>query len=240
MRTADIPKIRELPLFSDMDQQTFDSLVRGAYVQNFPPQVDLITEGDSPDFLQVVIEGGVELFASWDGRETVMATVHPVSTFILAATMKDVPYLMSGRTIAKSRVMLLPSRDVRLAFDTDNSFARAVVTELAECYRAVVRNSKDLRLRSSVERLANYLIRHAGRADRDGRYDLNIGKRRLASYLNMTPENLSRGIKLLQGNGVRIDGSCVHITDADALAKFAKPATLIDGPAEEMSPEQWI
>ena len=131
MRTVDIPKTRELPLFADMDQQTFDPLVPGAYVQNFPPQVELITEGDSPDFLHVVIEGGVELFASWDGRETVMATVHPVSTFILAATMKDAPYLMSGRTIAKSRVMLVPSRDVRLAFDADSSFARAVVTELA-------------------------------------------------------------------------------------------------------------
>lgn len=232
MRSVDLPIIRALPLFADMAQDNFELLVRGAYVQNFPPQVELVTEGDSCDFLHIVIDGSVELFAAWDGRETVMATVHPVSTFILAATMKDAPYLMSGRTIEKSRVVLLPSQNVRAMFDADKIFAHAVVTELAECYRAVVRNSKNLRLRSSVQRLANYLIRHSNNADKDGRYDLNIEKRRLASYLNMTPENLSRSIKILRDNGVRIDGSRVHITNADALAGFAKPSGLIDGPLE--------
>lgn len=232
MRPVDLPIIRALPLFADMAQENFELLVPGAYVQNFPPQVELITEGDPCDFLHIVIDGSVELFATWDGRETVMATVHPVSTFILAATMKDAPYLMSGRTIEKSRVMLLPSQNVRAMFDADKNFAHAVVTELAECYRAVVRNSKNLRLRSSVQRLANYLIRHGSNADQDGRYDLNIEKRRLASYLNMTPENLSRAIKILRNNGVSIDGPLVHITDADALEKFAKPSGLIDGPLE--------
>lgn len=176
---------------------SFERSLRGAYVQNFPPQGELISEGDSCDFLHVVIEGSVELFASWNGRETVMATIHPVSTFILAATSKDAPYLMSGRTLGKSRVILLPSQDVRSVFGTDNQFARAVVNELAECYRSVVRNSKDLRLRTSVERLVNYLLRNG----KNGPFDFNMEKRRLGSYLNMTPENLSRAIKILQSNG---------------------------------------
>lgn len=235
MRAIDIPKIRALPLFADMAQENFEKLVRGAYVQNFPPQVELITEGEVCDFLHVVIEGSVELFASWNGRETVMATIHPVSTFILAATVKDASYLMSGRTIEKSHVMLLPSHDVRAAFDADSFFARAVVVELAECYRAVVRNSKNLRLRTSVERLANYLIRKNSMAEKDGHFDLNIEKRRLASYLNMTPENLSRAIKILKSNGVEINSSSVHITDAKALAKLAKPTVLIDGPLEQQA-----
>ena len=229
MRIADIPKIRELELFSDMAEDNFETLVRGAYVQNFPPQIELITEGEHSDFLHIVIDGSVELFASWEGRETVMETVHPVSTFILAATIKDAPYLMSGRTIEKSRVMLLPSQDVRSVFAVDHLFARAVVAELAMCYRAVVRNSKNLRLRTSVERLANYLIRQSNEADAKSRFDLKIEKRRLASYLNMTPENLSRAFKVLQERGIQVDGSSVQITDADALFKFAKPTSLIDG-----------
>ncbi|MFT7596567.1 MAG: CRP/FNR family transcriptional activator FtrB [Paracoccaceae bacterium] len=228
MRPADLPKIRALPLFADVKQENFETLVRGAYVQNFPPQVELISEGDSCDFLHVVIEGSVELFASWNGRETVMATIHPVSMFILAATIKDAPYLMSGRTLEKSRVILLPSQDVRSVFGKDNQFARAVVTELAECYRSVVRNSKDLRLRTSVERLANYVLRNG----KNGPFDLSMEKRRLASYLNMTPENLSRAIKILQSNGVQIDASRVQIVDAVALTNFAKPTVLIDGPMD--------
>lgn len=219
--------VRDLALFADMDQVNFDSLMRGSYVQNFPPRIDLITEGDSPDFLHVVVSGAVDLFSSWNGRETSMATVRPVSTFILAATIKDAPYLMSARTLEKSRIILLPSEDVRQVFEKDGAFARAIVTELSQCYRAVVKNTKDLKLRTSLERLANYLLRQMGRTGSSA-FDLLMEKRRLASFLGMTPENLSRAFKGLEPYGVRVDGNHIKITDTEELMRFAKPSPLID------------
>ncbi len=60
-----------------MDDAHFDMLTRGAYVQNFPPAIELIAEGEPSDFLFVVIEGSVELFANWNERETTMATIRP-------------------------------------------------------------------------------------------------------------------------------------------------------------------
>lgn len=228
MPIHDLPEIRALPLFEDMAQESFDALVRGAYVQTFPPQVELITEGDRSDFLHVVISGSVELFASWNRRNTTMATVRPISTFILAATIKDAPYLMSARTMEKSRVVLIPSMDVRDVFETDSEFARAVVTELAQCYRSVIKNTKNLKLRSSIERLANFLIRGHETNGHALEYDLNLEKRRLASFLGMTSENLSRAIKALRPYGVEIDGQKVRITDLDDLRKLAKPSPLID------------
>lgn len=220
-------EVRDLALFADMDQVNFESLMRGSYVQNFPPRIDLITEGDSPDFLHVVVSGAVDLFSSWNGRETSMATVRPVSTFILAATIKDAPYLMSARTLEKSRIILLPSEDVRQVFEKDGAFARAIVTELSQCYRAVVKNTKDLKLRTSLERLANYLLRQMGRTGSSA-FDLLMEKRRLASFLGMSPENLSRAFKGLEPYGVRVDGNHIKITDTEELMRFAKPSPLID------------
>ena len=133
-----------------------------------PPQIDLIAEGEPSDFLHVVIAGSVELYSGWNGRETSLATVRPVSTFILAATIRNAPYLMSARTLEKSRIALIPSQDVRAVFDLDGNFARAIVTELAQCYRSVVKTTKDLKLRTSLERLANYLLREQKRAERRG------------------------------------------------------------------------
>ena len=230
MRTTDITEVRKLPLFRGMTDENFDTLTRGGYVQTFPPQVELITEGDPSDFLHIVTDGSVELFASWNDRETMMATVRPLSTFILAATIKDAPYLMSARTLEKSRLVLLPSLDVRSAFDADNNFARAVVTELAQCYRAVIKNSKNIKLRTSIERLANYLIRQQAYNDGAEEFELRIEKRRLASYLGMTPENLSRAIKALRSYGVAMNGSRVTISDPRDLAALAKPSPLIDDP----------
>lgn len=45
--------IRKLNLFSQMADEAFTSLMRGAYVQNFPAQIELITEGEPSDFLHV-------------------------------------------------------------------------------------------------------------------------------------------------------------------------------------------
>jgi CRP/FNR family transcriptional activator FtrB len=221
-------EIRTLNLFSGMADENFEALFRGAYVQNFPPMIDLIAEGDPSDFLHVVLGGTVELFAEWNERETVMATVRPISTFILAATIKDAPYLMSARTLEKSRIVLLPSMDVRKAFDQDPAFARSMVQELAQCYRSVIKNTKNLKLRTSIERLANYLIRRQAFGDGSNSFAIPMEKRRLASFLGMTPENLSRAFKTLQGYGVEVDGPLVTLHDLDDLKAFAKPEILID------------
>ena len=219
--------VRGLELFGEMEQKSFDALMRSAYVQNFPSRIDLIQEGEPPDFLHVVLTGAVDLFSEWNGRETSMATVRPVSTFILAATIKESPYLMSARTLEKSRVALIPSRDVRQIFDVDSAFARAIVAELAQCYRAVIKNTKDLKLRTSLERLANYLLRQQIRTG-SVEFDLNMEKRRLAAFLGMTPENLSRAFKGLEPYGVTVSGNHIVISDPEILGGFAKPSPLID------------
>ena len=221
------PEIRDLHLFAEMEDAHFEGLMRTSYVQNCPPQIELITEGEPSDFLHVVLSGSVDLFSTWDRRETSMGTVEPASTFILAATIKDAPYLMSARTLEKSRIVLIPSQDVRAIFDIDARFARAIVTELAQRYRTAIKITKDLKLRSSLERLANYLLR-IQRAVGANEFDLPTEKRRLASLLSMTPENLSRAIKNLQSYGVMIDGPRVTLQNRTDLERFAKPNPLID------------
>ncbi|QIE47197.1 helix-turn-helix domain-containing protein [Pseudohalocynthiibacter aestuariivivens] len=222
------PEIRQLAIFSTVAEGHFHDLMQAAYVQNFPQHVELITEGDPSDFLHIVLAGSVELFSSWHTRETSLATVRPVSTFILAAAVRDAPYLMSARTLEKSRIALIPSQDVRRVFGEDVEFARAVVNELADCYRAVVKNTKDLKLRTSLERLANYLLREQNRQAGAPQFALPYEKRRLASFLGMTPENLSRAFKGLRPYGVVVDGNRISITDQADLVAFAKPSPLID------------
>jgi len=222
-------EIRRLPLFSDLSDESFISLLQGAYVQNFPPQITLIDEGDTSDFLYILVSGAVEMFSTWNGRETSMDTIRPVTTFILAATVKDAVYLMSARTVEKSRLILLPSENVRRIFETDATFAKCIVTELAQGYRSIVKTSKELKLRTSLERLANYLLREQARGGGGAaEFDLPMEKRRLASYLGMAPENLSRAFKALQPYGVEVAGSRITINDEADLRALAKPCALID------------
>jgi CRP/FNR family transcriptional activator FtrB len=228
MRPDDLPRIRELLLFRSMQEEHFDAITKAAYLQHFPPQVELIHEGDPADFLYVMVEGAVELFAKSNGREATMAVVRPVGTFILAAVLKDAPYLMSARTTEKSRVLMIPSENIRTVFETDEAFARAIVVELASCYRAVVKDHKELKLRTGVERLANRLIRIHNYQNASGSIQLPYDKRTLASLLGMTPENLSRAFNTLKPYGVSVEGSVIHMSDLESLNTLAKPNRLID------------
>ncbi len=228
MTTARFESIRELPLFGEMTDEAFDTLTRGAFVQNFPPNMVMITEGEAADFLHIVQSGCVELFSTWSNRETSVTTLYENSTFILAATMKDRLNLMSARTLQKSRIIMIPSENVRSVFANDPKFALAIVDELSRCYRATIRNMKNLKLRTSIERLANYILKQHHRQGDALAYQLPIEKRRLASYLGMTPENLSRAFNNLKPHGVMVDGQTITITDLATLTAFAKPDILID------------
>jgi CRP/FNR family transcriptional activator FtrB len=228
MRPAEHDLVRSLPLFRAVGAEQFEALMSAAFLQRFPQGVTLINEGDLPDFLHVVVEGSVELFAKHGRHETTLDIMQPVTTFILAAVIRDEVYLKSGRTLTPAQILMIPAQTVRDVFDHDAGFARAIVNELAARYRVVVRSLKNEKLRTSAERLANWILRQDARQGERGVVDLNIDKRTLASRLGMTPENLSRNLAQLADYGVRNMGHSFVVENRTALARFAHPNPLID------------
>ena len=229
MRSSDVDLVHELPLFREMAPEHFDALVAAALLQKFPPHVTLIREGELPDFLHVIVDGSVELFAEAGGRETTIEIIRPVATFILAAVIRDEVYLKSARTLTPAQILMIPAEAVRDVFSRDAAFARAIVHELALRYRDMVRALKDHKLRNSAERLANWILETDRVQGGSGRVVLPHDKRTLASRLGMTPENLSRSLASLAAYGVSGSGREIVIRDRETLQRWAKPNPLIDG-----------
>lgn len=231
VRTTDLERIKSLPLFADAAPETFRIATAGAHLQRFPAGTLLLLEGDPVDFLYVLLEGQVELHGTWNDRETVLALLQPLSTFILAAVVLDAHALMSARTISRSEVLMIPGDAIRTAMRLDPQFATAVSRDLAGCYRGLVRAIKNFKLRSSVERLANYLLAQRAKEGGGSTLQLHCEKRVLASLLGMTPESLSRAFAALQSSGVTVHGSQVRLSNILALEALAKPDPLIDNHA---------
>ena len=211
-----------------MAESTFETMMQAAYFQTFPPTVELIREGDPADFLYIVVDGCVELFARSNGREGTLGMVRQNGTFILAAVLKDAVYLMSARTNERSRLLMIPAESLRQAFEEDAAFARAIVVEQASSYRIVIKEYKELKLRTAVERLANRLLRYHRDLGEKAEFALPHDKRTLAALLAMTPENLSRAFNTLKPYGVEVDGPRVRLKDLKSLTVLAKPNRLID------------
>ncbi len=228
MRPGEKPEIANLPLFREMQESQRERIFSGSFLQAFPPQLTLFELGQHPDFLHVLIDGLVELYAHSAGRDTTMRIVEPVTSFILAAVVTDQPYLMSARTIAPSRILLVPAALVREVVKDDLALMQATMRELAHAYRDMVRALTDMKLRQSAERLGNLILRQDHRQGGRGQVTLKAEKRLLASLLGMTPENLSRAFAVLGQHGITVTGASVAITDRAALEKFVRPDPVRD------------
>ncbi|UXN04183.1 MULTISPECIES: cyclic nucleotide-binding domain-containing protein [unclassified Bartonella] len=228
MRPEDIAAVRQLELFANVKEETFQSLINGGFLQNFPEGVVLIHQNQRADFLYILIEGNIEMFSYTEEKQTILDIVEPVGLFILAAVLNDDVCLQSARTLSNATVLMIPAEQVRQAIEEDITFMRAVVRELAKRYRHTVKELKNQKLRSSSERLANFLIKFAKQQNQTHFIDLPCEKRLIARYLGMTAENLSRSFSQLAKHGIKVDGSRVVFVDMHKLELFARPDPLID------------
>ncbi|MGD9802886.1 MAG: cyclic nucleotide-binding domain-containing protein [Hyphomicrobiaceae bacterium] len=230
MRPEEAEEARRLPLFAGVGAAHIEMLLRVSFLQRFPAHVELVREGDSADFLHVVVDGQVEIFSAYRDRETTVSVLGPGHSFIVAAVILDKVYLKSARSLSSARVLLIPATAARQVFAADGAFARALAQELAGAYRGLVKELKSQKLRSNIERLANWLLARDFEAGSKGHFTLPFAKKVLASHLGMAPEVLSRSFASLVPYEVAVCGSRIEIGDVDALRKLAKPASTIDDP----------
>ena len=223
MRPGERPEIARLPLFREMQDEQRERIFSGAFLQVFPPQLTLFEIGQHAEFLHVLVDGLVELYATSAGRDTTMRIIEPVTSFIQAAVVTDMPYLMSARTLAPSRILLIPAPLMREVIKEDTALMQATMRELAIAYRNMVRALTDMKLRQSAERLGNLILQQERRQGGTGKVRLRAEKRLLASLLGMTPENLSRAFAVLGSHGLAVNGAELTIVDRAALEAYSKP-----------------
>ncbi|RCL04019.1 MAG: transcriptional activator FtrB [Candidatus Tokpelaia sp. JSC189] len=219
--------VRQLNLFSYMCDATFERFINTGSLQRFSQGVILIQQNDAVDFLYILMEGKVEIFSTVNGRETTLDIIEPVSFFILAAVLNNEANLQSARILTRSLVFMIPAEQVCHAIENDSFFMRSVIAELSHSYNKAIRDLKNQKLRTSGQRLANWLLM-LNKIQKKGDYvDLPVEKRLLASHLGMTPENLSRVFCSLSKYGIKVDGARVIFVDMKKFLQFTNPDTCI-------------
>jgi CRP/FNR family transcriptional activator FtrB len=230
MRLEEQKEMRDLPLFATARPEQVERLLQGSFLQRFPAHVELVREGEPADFLHVVVDGQVEVFSRHGNRETTIAVLTKNESFILAAVLTDRLYLKSARALTPARILMIPAELVRSAIETDAGLAHALMIDLARSYRGLVKELKNQKLRSSLERLAAWLIRTDAEFGARGRFDLPYEKKVLAARIGVAPEVLSRCFRALVAYKVIVTGKTISIGDREALVKLAGSNHLIDDP----------
>lgn len=245
IREDDIDALRHLAPFSEMTETNLQSLVKASYLQRFPASTQLIEEGDRADMLHILLDGVVELYGSFRERESTLILMHPVRAFILAAIVQDLPYLMSARTVAPTRILMIPAPVAHDLLRADPSFNNAMMRALADEFRCVLKGLKSQKLRDGTERIAAYFLELRYQNGDADVVKLPADRKTIASYLGMTRENLSRSLQNVRDHGVVVRGMDVHFRDVAKLQDLARTSRLMDelDPAPEpnrapLSPER--
>lgn len=220
-----------LPLFRALPASRRTDLLRNAMVHSVPPGAVLFEQGDVPNFQLIVLAGSAQLFGrSAEGREVLIEAVRAPDLIIPAAVLTGAPYLMQARVPEASRFLLIHAPAFRAAVEADPLLAHAVIGSLAAQFRRMVRQIKNLKLRTSAERVGCYLLALSKRQGTPDRAVLPFEKTLIASELGITRESFSRALASLAKSGIRVDGQTIEILDAARLAAACGPDPLIDGP----------
>lgn len=218
MNSDDRKLLEATEFFAALGAEAIDRLTLNAVAQTVPKGTVLFLQGDMPEFVHLVLSGRVSLGAEdAHGHSTIVEIFREGQLFILAAAILNKPYLMTARALAESRVMMISADRFNAMLDTEPRFSRALVDVLAGHWRLLVRQIKDLKLRSAGERLGTYLLMkidaRSGTAVLRLDEELNV----IAARLGMTPESLSRAFGSLRAHGVRSQGRQVTIDDVAKL-----------------------
>jgi CRP/FNR family transcriptional activator FtrB len=225
---SDWDAVRAAPLFAAMSEANFRALREGAVVNRLPKNAPVGKPGER--MLHVLVEGSVELYGTHEGQSATIDVKEPVTALNLASVVRNAAPVESTRTVSVARTLAIPAETVRDIFRRDPGFAYAVAAELAATNCDIMRLLMNEKLRTSVERLAAWIVQTCIVHGNQAIVELKFNKRILASRLGMAPENLSRNLALLERYGVRNAGRGIMVDDLRRLKEFAKPSPSIDGP----------
>lgn len=218
-----------LPVFTAVPHEVRTQLLAQALTHRSPAGTVLFEQGETPTVQHVVLSGSVHLFArSQAGDEVLIEVVRPGDLVIPAAVVTGSPYLMEARVQEPSRFLLIPAGTFRAAVEREPALAQALIGSLAGQFRRMVRQIKNLKLRSSTQRVGNYILALARQQHDPGTVVLPFEKHLIASELGMTRENFSRTLGALQEHGIKVNGERIIIEDLDRLVAASAPDPLID------------
>ena len=213
--------LRGQTLFRGLDEDARQVLLSDARVQRVPSNTVLFLQGEPAARFYVIFEGWVKLFReSEDGDESVIAVFTRGDSFAEAAIFDQKVYPVSAATVAESRLLMIPSASFIRHLEEKSSYAINMMGTMSRHLRLLVQQVELLSVRSSTERVAEFLGRLCPPDATSITVKLPLDKALIAGRLGMQPETFSRALAKLRDHGVKTTRGEVMIPDVPELRRL--------------------
>jgi CRP/FNR family transcriptional regulator, dissimilatory nitrate respiration regulator len=216
--------LRRSSLFSLLPQADLALLANGAVRVDLIENTILFHTGEEAGRIWVIVSGEVMLLSKAPAG---LIRLGPGDTAGEEAALMHTCHTATARVTLPGTAFSLPAAALTSYLEANFQVAIAMISAMAGYLRAQVREITDLKIQSTAERLAGYLVSLAGDATGRTVVRLPCEKRHLADHLGMDPATLSRAFAKLRDKGVTANRSDkVVIGDVAALRSFGDCAAL--------------
>jgi CRP-like cAMP-binding protein len=213
--------VRSLPLFAGLGEAQLARLLAGAVVRRYERNAVLFLAGEPATRFFVVLEGWIRLFRETpDGQESTIGIFGQGESVAEAAMLDGGSYPVSGGVITRARLLTVPAGNFLEQIRACPELALNLLAAMARHLRRLVRQVEQLTNRSSLQRVADFLLRLCPPGERRAEIELPLDKMLVAARLGMQPETLSRSLARLCDSGVETRGSRIVVHDVARLARL--------------------
>jgi CRP/FNR family transcriptional activator FtrB len=215
------PFLKKISLFASLPEDSLSRIAEIAGLQRFSNHAYLFREGEDPDFIYCLVEGGVVLVGGSGDREAVVEFFGPGESVLLPAALLGLPYLVGARATSDGQALLVPAHALRRMVDSDVALAAQCARVLAGHWRVLISQIKEIKTRNALERVAQFLVSQSPIKSGSATLSLPGMKKEVATRLGITPETLSRTLKALKKHGVETQGDTFQIAAIERLVSLA-------------------
>jgi CRP-like cAMP-binding protein len=217
-----IEVLNALPLLAAFSAAQIATLNNLADLARLGPDEVLFREGDRLAELNILLAGFVAETQGRNGETAITDIIGPDRPIGFASAMLGAASPTGARTITSARLVILPAAELRAMIRAKPTLALPFLDHALTDMREQTVELCTLKLRSSVQRLAAFLL---GLVDdptlSPARFVLPYEKRFLAAKIGCTQENLSRAFAALRRHGVETRQGVVVLRDVAGLRAFA-------------------
>lgn len=198
------------------------TLLSHSILQKFEAGRLLIQQGDVPNHMYLIIEGGLRTFRiDEEGNEATIRILSPGDTCMDAVIFMNGPSPVNVQVSMDSQLLMIPERIVKSQVLSDPQFAGNILRILARHYKSAVQQIDAMKIKSPVQRVGFYFLLRSIESGKDNlEFKLPFQKQVIANYLGMTPETFSRTLKQMNQLGVSVKDETITLRDAFCLCHF--------------------
>ena len=211
------------PLFSMLQKEEMDFLVRRAVPRNYEAGETIFTEGEPCQGLYVVESGRIKIFKiSAGGREQVLAIDGPGASVAELPVFDDGNYPASATAVSTARLIFVSKQDFRALCLEHPQVALRVLKVIGGRLRRLVGIIEELSFTTVRHRMAALLVnmakRNGTKTARGIEFLLPATQQDLAGMIGTVRELVSRNLGRLQAEEIiTLDGKTVIVPDLARL-----------------------